>query len=71
MPYTAVFTSPSAYNLLTEAERTFDVTPEIEALGGSIPTADTHGSDLLQYAMHAPEWVKQYRGKFAIEVKQT
>ncbi len=70
MKFTAVFTSPALGALImNEAEKTFDVTPEISALGGAIPRADSNGTDLLQYATHAPDWIKEWRGPFTIEVR--
>lgn len=49
----------------------FDVTPEIEVLGGAIPRADSNGTDLLHLATNAPQWVKEWDGgPFTIDVEE-
>lgn len=72
MRYLATFHAREySVSALPLSVRQFDVTPEIDALGGAIPRADSHGTDLLQYATHAPDWIKGYRGPFSIEVTPT
>jgi hypothetical protein len=73
MPYTATFTpaDPVHRALLTQEQCRFDVTPEIEALGGAIPRADSNGTDLMHLATNAPDWVKNYRYEFTISVAYT
>ncbi len=68
MPYTATFYQKGWPLPLGQ----FDVTPEIEALGGAIPRADSNGTDMLHLATNAPQWVKQWHTKpFFIYVEYT
>ncbi len=71
MPYTATFSAVMPDSGGHWLHETFDVTPDIEALGGGIPRADSHGTDLLQLAQNAPEWIRNYRDPFKIEVVYT
>ena len=52
-------------------ERVWDVTPEIDALGGAIPRADSNGTDMLKHSTHAPKFIRDYCSPFRIEVTVT
>lgn len=56
-----------------EGETLFDVTAEILALGEEKALAlkdNREQTDSLQNAMNAPEWIKEWKGPFYIEVSE-